>query len=210
MNTVAAWTGGQAYYNTNDLKGAIRQAINDAEVTYTLGFYAPQGTLDGTFHDLRVKVKGGGDVRARKGYFASTEAAPTEKQRMDALKQLFGNPLDATAVGLTAGPLEDTSEPGVYRLTLAVDVSDLHLQQMEDSWVGSIDVGFSLESAKPPGFKVTTLPIAIAQDQLKAALEHGIVVQDTIDAHGVTGRLRVAVQDQTTGAAGSVWVSLGT
>jgi VWFA-related protein len=210
MNTVAAWTGGQAYYNTNDLKGAIRQAINDAEVTYTLGFYAPQGALDGSFHDLRVKVRGGGDVRARKGYFASVEAAPTEKQRMDALRQLFGNPLDATGVGLTAGPLEDTPEPGVYRLALTVELSDLHLQQMEDSWEGSIDVGFSFESAKPPGFRVTTLPIHLAQDRLKAALEHGIVVQETIDARGATGRLRVAVQDQATGAAGSVWVSLGT
>jgi len=209
MNTVAAWTGGQAYYNTNDLKGAIRQAINDAEVTYTLGFYAPQGALDGTFHDLRVKVRGGGDVRARKGYFASAESAPSEKQRMDSLRQLFGNPLDATGVGLTAGPLVDTPEPGIYRLTLTVELSDLHLQQMEDSWEGSIDVGFSFESAKPPGFKVTTVPIHLAQDQLKAALEQGITIQETIDARGATGRLRVAVQDQATGAAGSVWVPLG-
>lgn len=210
LNTVASWTGGQAYYATNDLQGAIRQAVDDAEVTYTLGFYAPQGALDGTFHNLRVKVaRSGVDVRYRKGYLASVEAAPTDKQRVDTLKQLFANPLDATGIGLTASAAKDTSHPGIYRTELVVDVHDLHLQEMDNSWVGSIAVGFSLESAKPPVFVVITIPIRLTEDQLKVVLENGFVIQQPVDTAGVTGRLRVAVQDQTTGESGSVWVPLG-
>lgn len=211
LNTVAAGTGGQAFYATNDLEGAIRQAVDDAEVTYTLGFYAPQEMLDGTFHNLRVKVaRSGVDVRHRKGYFASIDAAPTEKQRVDGLKQLFVNSLDATAIGLTASAADDPSHPGIYRMELVVDVHDLHLEEMESAWVGSIAVGFSPEWAKPPGFTVITIPIRLANYQLKGALENGFVIQQPIDTSGVTGRMRVVVQDQSTGEAGSVWVPLGT
>jgi VWFA-related protein len=210
LNTVAAATGGQAFYATNDLEGSIRKAIDDGEVTYTLGFYAPQGTLDGTFHDLRVKVaRSGVDVRYRKGYLASVEAAPTGKQALDGLKQLFGNSLEATAVGLMASAAEDTAHPGTYALEVVVDMHDLHLQKMENSWVGSIAVGFSPEWANPPGFSVITLPLRLSEDQLEGDLENGFVIQQPIDTSGVTGRMRVVVQDQTTGEAGSVWVPLG-
>ncbi len=39
MRDLADETGGRAFVNTNDLTGAIRQAVQDAAVTYTIGFY---------------------------------------------------------------------------------------------------------------------------------------------------------------------------
>jgi len=30
-------TGGRAFYNTNDIQGAVQSALADAQVTYTLG-----------------------------------------------------------------------------------------------------------------------------------------------------------------------------
>ena len=53
--------------------------MEDAEVTYTLGFYPFEETFDGQFHKL-VAVKAAGksvDVRLRKGYFELTaESGP--------------------------------------------------------------------------------------------------------------------------------------
>ncbi len=75
MNTLATLTGGQAFYNTNGIEDSIQRAVEDAEVTYTLGFYPPPATLDGTFHRLTVKVAGRGrDVRSRRGYIATKES----------------------------------------------------------------------------------------------------------------------------------------
>ena len=37
MNTFAERTGGKAFYNTNDIHGAVRKAIDDSSVTYVLG-----------------------------------------------------------------------------------------------------------------------------------------------------------------------------
>ena len=54
MQKLADETGGRAFVNTNDLTGAIRDAVEDSAVTYTLGFYITQNSLDGKFHELKV------------------------------------------------------------------------------------------------------------------------------------------------------------
>jgi VWFA-related protein len=84
MQILAEKTGGRAFFNTNDLRGALRQALDDAEVTYTIGFYPASGSLDNKFHELKVKVdRKGVDVRHRKGYFAGEEKPPTSADGPD-------------------------------------------------------------------------------------------------------------------------------
>jgi hypothetical protein len=39
--------------------------------------------------------------------------------------------------------------------------------------------------------------------------EAGFVIQKVIDTEGRTGSLRIVIQDQSTGAAGSVWIPAG-
>jgi VWFA-related protein len=46
FRTFAERTGGRAFYNTNDIYGAVRQAAKDSEVSYTLGFYPDAASLD--------------------------------------------------------------------------------------------------------------------------------------------------------------------
>jgi hypothetical protein len=66
---LARETGGTAAENT-DVGFAALRALDDSRVTYTLGFY--RETLDGAYHDLKVKVdRKGADVRSRVGYLAS-------------------------------------------------------------------------------------------------------------------------------------------
>jgi hypothetical protein len=78
MKTLAERTGGKAFYGSNDLSEAIRRAIDDFRVTYTLGFYPTGAKWDGAFHRIKVKVKiPGAEVRARAGYFALPNSAKT-------------------------------------------------------------------------------------------------------------------------------------
>src|SRR6185295_5572873 len=53
MRALATRTGGRAAYNTNDLTGAIRQAIDDARVTYVLGYYSTDEVQDGRFREIK-------------------------------------------------------------------------------------------------------------------------------------------------------------
>lgn len=64
-------TGGNAAGNT-DVGMAVERAVEDSDVTYTLGFY-PE-ILDGTYHNLKVKVQRRGvEVRSRQGYVAAAQ-----------------------------------------------------------------------------------------------------------------------------------------
>jgi VWFA-related protein len=76
MQVLAEQTGGRASANSNDLETAIKSAIDDGAVTYTLGFYLDADSLDGKFHELKVHVKQHGlEVRTQRGYFALKAAA---------------------------------------------------------------------------------------------------------------------------------------
>jgi hypothetical protein len=73
--------------------------------------------------------------------------------------------------------------------------------------VGGVDVSFYLEGA--PSAYTVTRKIAIPDDQLAAALETGIVVGVSLGLPGPTGDVRVVVQDDATGAGGSVRIPIG-
>ncbi|MGH9381268.1 MAG: VWA domain-containing protein [Thermoanaerobaculia bacterium] len=79
-------TGGELYRNYNDLSEAMGQMLERTAVTYVLAFQ-PQGLeLDGSYHRLRVKLKGdarGARVVHRPGYYALKrlpERQPLEQQ----------------------------------------------------------------------------------------------------------------------------------
>ena len=83
MEDIAKRTGGTAFYETNDLQHAIRVAMNDSKMTYTLGFYPESAELRGKFHTFKVRVVGRSDMRLhyRQGYFDSPEPPRDESQR---------------------------------------------------------------------------------------------------------------------------------
>ncbi len=49
----------------------------------------------------------------------------------------------------------------------------------------------------------------MSDEQFRAALQSGYVIDRTIETKGDPGRLRVIVQDANEGKAGSVWVPVG-
>jgi len=64
MKLLADWTGGKAFYNSNDIRGAVKQATEDAEVTYTLGFYADEKDLDGSYREVKCESRAQGHRHA--------------------------------------------------------------------------------------------------------------------------------------------------
>ena len=68
---LAEQTGGVAFFNSNDITGAVRHAIDDGELTYQLGYYPSHGQWNGRYRNIKVTVdRPGVEVRYRKGYFA--------------------------------------------------------------------------------------------------------------------------------------------
>jgi VWFA-related protein len=76
MNDLADRTGGRAFYNRNDLDGAVRDSITDGSTYYTLGYYPENKEWNGSFRKIQVKLnRGGVKLRYRIGYFAMDSAA---------------------------------------------------------------------------------------------------------------------------------------
>lgn len=136
-------TGGFTVYNTNDLSGGMRKALDDQKSYYLIGFQPDASNFDPSksrFNHLTLKVKGSGlNVRYRSGFlsFKDEDVRPVvntpEQQIMRALTSpfasddinlrltpLFGN--DATAgsfvrslVHISTKGLTFTEKPGGMR-----------------------------------------------------------------------------------------------
>jgi VWFA-related protein len=71
MEAVAEATGGAAYYNTNDLKGAVAKAVGNGANYYSVSYVPPSLAYDGKYHSIDVEVdRPGVHLSYRKGYNA--------------------------------------------------------------------------------------------------------------------------------------------
>lgn len=77
LRTLADETDGRAIINSNDLDRGLKQMVKDASSYYLLG-YTTQSQTDGKFHEIKVRLKRKDlQVRARKGFWALTNADVT-------------------------------------------------------------------------------------------------------------------------------------
>lgn len=208
MARLAGLTGGLALYNTNGIEDSMRKAFDDAELTYTLGFYPGPQDEDRLWHKLKIEVaRPGISVRYRTKYFAS--AALTEKER-PTLPELLKIPLDATQLQLVAETMPDPVRPDFRKVRVSVNLHQVHLENRDNKWAGGIDVSFFLEGSKIA--RTITRNLEIPDAQLDAAMRKGFVVDDSVGvdsrAGGTGGQLRIVAQDRATGAAGSLRIPL--
>ncbi len=70
MYQIAAETGGHAYLNTNDLKGAVADILENGSSYYTIGFVPDAKKLDGKLHAINVKIDDAHvQLSYREGYY---------------------------------------------------------------------------------------------------------------------------------------------
>jgi VWFA-related protein len=209
MQMLAEATGGRVFDNTNDIQGAIRAAIDDSEVTYTLGFYPDAKGLDSKFHDLKVQVKRPGvDIRFRKGYLASADASVSDKQRGEEIAAAVSTALEAAGIGLKAVAEAAEKPAGGIVVTVAIDPKDLSFETVEGKRLAVIDVAFSPRAADGHdlGTATQTLRLNLEPARYAAVLEQGITVNKNFPADAKRSQVRVAVFDRGSGKLGSVAV----
>jgi len=207
MMRLASATGGNVTYNTNDLKEAVTTAIADGDVSYTLGFYSADKREDGKLHDLKVKVdRSDIDLHYRSGYY-STARVLSEKQRKAVVSELLGSDVNSSQIGLVVTGQPDPADPGSYRITINVDASHLDFTQKGDRRTGQLSLVMRLDSSKSKNPLVGPIPLSFTEEQFQNVLKHGFVIRQAVQA-GSNDRLRIIVQEQSTGMAGAVWLQL--
>ncbi len=203
---LAAATGGAGFDDAGDLQLALKTAEEDSRSVYTLGYYPSEDVLDGKYHRLSVTVAAGRhlEIRYRPGYLATKQdlaiaASPSAYE----LAELFQNPLDATAIGLTAR-IEPDPRPGRYQVQVTVDLHDVRLERASIAHVGKLEVALLLKG----GPRASTLEIHLTDEELAQSLERGYAVTFT-GLEASEDAIRVVVRDPSTGLAGSLRIPVG-
>lgn len=212
MQFMAQRTGGRAFYNRNDIDGAILTAIKDTRVTYLLGYYPTHGKWDGNFHEIKVKVnRPGAKVRHRGGYYAATDQVLEEKERQQLLGEAARSPLDATSLGLVVRA-EPRTEPGPPALDLAVQVttSDLTLRLVSERWTGALDVLVQQRASdgRVVDGQSQTINLNLKQENYERIQKGGLTMRETVELKLDATEIRIVVRDVPTGAMGSLIVPL--
>jgi VWFA-related protein len=209
MTVMAESTGGRAFYNTNDLQHAIRDAVDDSEVTYTLGFYADSSTLDAKFHKLKVAVdRKHVDVRYRKGYIANPAGAPAADEREAVIKDALWSPLDSGGVSL-AGSVARVQQPKPNGLRVTVSIDPADLVFLERDAVRTVALDFTFALLASDGGTLDTIhqvrTMELDQKQYQE-LSKKFVVSKTLEPNPAVSQVRVVLFDRESGRLGSLTI----
>jgi len=211
MKELASRTGGRAAYNTNDLTRAIRQAIDDSRVTYTLGYYATNETQDGKFREIRVKVdRPHLEIRYRKGYFALKPADQTGAARKEEIRGAVWSPLESTALAVNArADLIDDPAPNTINLFVQINPATVGFQKQGDRWKAEIDIVYVQKDdhGRLLGNGVAdNLSLALTDATYALSARDGLIRQQRIPRQPNATQMRIVVRDVGTGSVGSVTI----
>ena len=212
MQEMASRTGGLAFYNTNDLSRAIHAAVDDSQVTYTIGFYPTDEGFDGKFHkvDVETPARSGVKLRYRKGYFDNAEKPEDDKSRLTELRDAMWSPIDATALGMTATVKPVANDPASMDIMLRIDHTTVSLQHEQDRWQGRLDVLFVQrdDQGKDYGGTDDTVNLNLTPETYQKLLVNDLNYHRVVARATQAKMLRIVVRDAASGAIGSVTVPL--
>ena len=216
MELLAGRTGGKAFYNTNDIMGSVRRAIDDSDVSYTLGFYLSQDEMDSKFHELKVKVdRKGVDVRVRKGFLAYKDqeaAAIPPVKRDQIIREAVNAPLDATGITMAFRfDRADSVKPGAVQLAAYIDPKPFVFEQKDGKYTDVIDVAIVQQAADGRVLDTLnqTITMTFTPERYKQVLASAFDMKKIVEPKPGAAFVRFVVFDRGSGLVGSLRGQLG-
>jgi VWFA-related protein len=212
MESLARRTGGFAFYNTNAIKGSIRQAIDSSRVTYQLGFYPDDVNWDGSFHKVRVKVNlPDAQVQTREGYFALPEPKIAGPTWAEMISEIATSPVEATGIRIRA-QVTPPHEPGEKKLNLllSLDTAQFQFQQQDGAWNDVVSVAYLQldEQNRVIETHPLRLPLAIDAETYAQLMKQGMVLARDVQVLPNAAGVEVIVRDGGSGRIGSVHIPI--
>jgi VWFA-related protein len=169
LSTLAADTGGKAFFDTNDFGGVFTQVQKDSSAYYVLGFTSKNPLKDGHYRRLKVQVNRA-DVKLefRPGYYAGRDYRHLNRADREAqLEDELSAELPQTDVPLYAGTAYFRQDESHYYLavSLVVPGSQIPFVQEKDKDNATIDI---IGEVRIGGGKV---PVGQLRDTVKLALD---------------------------------------
>jgi hypothetical protein len=206
MSLIADRTGGKAFFNANDIQASIRRALDDSEVTYTLGFYLPQDEMDSQFHETKITVtRKDVEIRTRKGYIAYEAAAQTDTSRDVVMRQVLFGSLDATALPVTVRVDRVAAQPNGLQITSMLDPKSLIFNQTDNQYLDTVDFVIAQQGADGGNLNVMAevLHLSFTPERYKQIIGQEIRIGRAIELKPDAKMIRVMFYDRNSGLIGS-------
>lgn len=212
MEDIANWTGGRAFFNTNDIMNSIRRAVDDSRLTYVLGYYPDHKEWNGRFRKIKVKVdRPGLQVRTREGYFAVPEMPGKTKDIEAAMAEIADSPLDATAIGF-AVRITPVQADATKQITVTLRFDPHPIQFTASNGRENADIQYAIFELDENGRVLVgtdkSAKISVPEAQYQMALREGMGFDNALPLLANANELCVVLRDNITGAAGSVHIPL--
>jgi len=212
MNEFAERTGGRAFYNTNDIHGAVRKAIDDSRVTYVIGYDPTNANWDGKFREIKIRTsKPGVHLRYRLGYYAIPDEPKTATEEARLLSDAEWSPLEETdlAIEVKADPVAGSTTREL-QVQVRIASNQLHFELTDNHWKDNVDeVWVELgPNGKSIGTMTKTVGMDVPQESFDQLVNQGISFGQTLKLRDDAVELRLVVRDGGSGAIGSVNVPL--
>ena len=213
MQDLAERTGGRAFYNRNDIDGAIRRSFDDGSTYYTLAYYPTDKNWNGKFRKIHVKVdRPGIKLRYRLGYYAmdpKTVVARNKKEQTAIFSDAMSieTPV-ATALSFHAGVVVPPAPAqnhvvvnfGIVpqALSFEQDAAGVHHAQAECAVTAFTDKGKYVKSVG--GVATATLK----PEAFNRLMQSYFPCRQIIELPSGNYVLRLGVRDLTTGLVGTL------
>lgn len=206
LRLMADRTGGKAFYGTNNIAGAIRHAIDDSRLTYTLGYYPAEVKWDGSFHEIKVRVRTpGAQVRGRTGYFALPEPAAEPLKSVQAVvAQTAVSQLEGIGIGI--GVRVHAIGPRTLVADLHFDLHEIGMEQKDGHWLGTLRVVFLQLNSQEEIVQADdkTFHLNFDSTTYERLLKDGMVDTRRVQMLPNATQLSVVLRDASNGNVGSV------
>jgi len=205
IQELALNTGGIFFNNNNDLDSGFRKVAGLPEAFYLLAFSPQNLKLDGSFHQLRVKLVSakGLQVQARRGYYAPRKPNdPTVQEKEEIQQAVFSQdethelPIDVH----TQFFMKSESDARITVLT-HIDLHDLHFRKEEDRNLDNltfVTVIFDQDGHEING-QQKALELRLRDINLQRYMQTGITIRTSLDVKPGTYLVRAIVRDSESG-----------
>lgn len=237
MQQIAEQTGGKEYIDTNGLKEAVADAVENGSNYYTVGYIPANLKLDGQFHKLQVRVDGANyKLSYRRGFYADSSDKPSQgslaQPSLIAASLLHSMPsasqirfqariLPASDPAFQnlkqsdgpAGEMSASLKPPAHRyiLDLNLQATDFAYRELADNiHQAAVEIAVVAydDEGKPLNRFDRGFRIALPPSQYAAVLSKGIPVRAALDLPAGHAFLRFAIYDMETARVGTLEVPI--
>ena len=207
LSTLAADTGGKAFFDSNDFSGVFSQVQKDTSVYYILGYTSSNRARDGRFRRIKV-VLNRADIKLeyRAGYYAGRDFEHSNRaDREQQIQDELAAELPATDVAVYAGAAYFRRDDSHYFLAVSIVVpgSQIPFVQEKDKDNAALDIaGVVLEGGK---FQVGQLrdTVKLAVDSAQQVRGKNVQYNTSFVLAPGSYHLKFVVRENRTGRMGT-------